>query len=89
MAKNKKISTIEELAIIVQGGFSEIKSEISELRVDVNKQFHGLREEVYSIRLEVNEIRKNINNVAYRFDVEGLNRRLKKVEQKLGIQHED
>lgn len=45
----KKITTIEELAIMVEGGFAEVRNEIKEFRSETNKQFYELREEVIQL----------------------------------------
>mgnify|MGYP001572004282 CR=1 FL=1 len=81
----KKITTIEELAMMVQAEFSGLKTGMDKRFDNVDKELHELKQEVYAIRLELDEVKRNLVNVAWHFEVEGLDRRLREVEGKLGI----
>ena len=69
MTKKKEI-TNEDLAAMVQRGFSEMKDY-------VDKGFYTLGQGQEDIKLR-------LDNVAYRFELKDLEKRVKKLELKLG-----
>ena len=71
---DKKITTIEDLAIMIQGEFSAI-----------HKRFDSLTEEVLAIKIDLERLKSSLANVAYRFEIEDLEKRLEAVENKLEI----
>lgn len=74
----KKISTIEDLAIMIQGEFATIRKEFRD-------DFTSLRNEVLAIKIELEQVKSSLIGVAYRFEIKGLEKRLEKVEEKLGM----
>jgi hypothetical protein len=85
---DKKISTIEDLAIMMQGEFSSIHGEFSKIRKEFHDDFTSLRNEVLAIKIDLEQVKSSLIGVAYRFDIEGLEKRLEKVEEKLGIKNQ-
>lgn len=97
---NKKITTNDDLAIMIKKGFEgvdkrfgETDKKIDNLSIELIKGFEENTKEHQQIfnRLENlerghEEIKLKLDQVAYRFEIEELDRRLKKVEAKLGIQ---
>lgn len=69
----KKNITIEDLAMMVQRGFGETAK-----KGEVNERFNQMENRLEDIQLKLDQ-------VAYRFEIEELNRRLKRVESKLGL----
>lgn len=84
ITKNKKVSTIEDLAIMTQRGFDEIRGEFTK----VHKRIDKLVDEVLAIKLDLEELKKNMVGVVHRFEVRDLDERLHKVEIKLGLTKE-
>ncbi len=70
--KNKKI-TIDGLAVMVQGGFMGVNSQIKELRQDLSHKIDGLSNRIDDLSI----------NRASREEVKILDMRLTKVEKKL------
>jgi uncharacterized coiled-coil DUF342 family protein len=112
MAK-KKISTVEDLAIAMKNGFSEVHQEFSEIHKEfegVHKEFEGVHKEfkeihkeieglalmtqkefsriyaeILNIKSDLEDIKLRMGEMAFRFEIQDLERRLKKVEIKLGL----
>lgn len=76
MAKFKKNITIEDLAGMVKEGFDEMGKSIHGL----NKSFEDLKERNEK---EHEEIKLKLDRVAYRFEVEELQRRVDLLERKI------
>lgn len=74
---DKKISTIEDLAIMLQDEFASF-----------HKRFDSLTDEILTIKIDIEHLKSTQANVAYRFEIEGLEKRLEKVEEKLGIKND-
>lgn len=77
----KKITKIEDLAVMVQKEFSGIHEHLNKH----DKEFLWLREEVASIKMELESIKLRMGEMAFRFEVTDLERRLKRVESRLGM----
>lgn len=71
--KNKKV-TIEDLAVMTQNGFQAVEQRFDKLekRFDILEQGHE-------------EIKLQLDNVAYRFELVELQRRVETLEKKLGV----
>jgi hypothetical protein len=79
MAKKiKKNVTLDDLAGMVKRGFDGVDKRLDR----IEKAFKEFREEN---SLEHEEIKLRLNQVAYRFELEEIDRRLKRVEAKLGL----
>lgn len=75
MAKKlKKNITLDDLAGMVKHGFD-----------GVDKRFDKVETRLVNLKDGVEEIKLKLDQVAYRFEVEELSRRLKRVEMRLGI----
>ena len=70
---NKK-TTIDDLAIVVNAGFE-----------GVNKQFEGVNKRLKGLERGQEQIKLRLDNVAYRFELVELERRVKRMELKLGL----
>jgi len=89
--KVKKI-TIDDLAVMVQKGFTgtDEKMEKGFKDVDarfekVDAQFKGVNIRLENLESGIEEVKLKLDNVAYRFELNAIDNRLKKVETKLGI----
>ncbi len=92
--KNKHI-TLDDLARMTALGFDEVKKEIQ----GVGNETKGLKNETKGLKNEIDEIKKDVkelmqgqediklrlDNVVYRFELEDVERRVKKLEMKLKI----
>ncbi|MBU1045748.1 hypothetical protein KJ616_01340 [Patescibacteria group bacterium] len=73
--------TLEDLAGMIKRGFDENTKEHQEMRQDNKKMLQSL----FDLRGDHEEIAKKVSQVAYRFEVQDLEKRVKAVEEKLGI----
>lgn len=73
--KSKKIDDkIDDLARMIQNEF-----------VILNKKIESLRNEILELRSDVDDIKLRMGNVAYRFEIRDIEKRLRRAETKLGI----
>lgn len=88
----KRNITIEDLAGMVKRGFDGVDKRLD----GVDKRFNGVDKRFDKIEnslknfreknsLEHEEIKLRLSQVAYRFELEEIDKRLKRVETKLGI----
>lgn len=85
-AKPKKIDSIEELAIFVAKGFTELSSELSEFRTEVDERF-----EQVDIRFE--QVDKHFEQVDRQFeeiktDIRAIRRELAEIHSRIEILEE-
>lgn len=78
MKKKNKNITLDDLAGMVKRGFDGVDKRFDK----IEKTLKNLREKN---SLEHEEIKLRLSQVAYRFELEEIDKRLKKVEAKLGI----
>lgn len=76
--KIKKNITLDNLAGMIKRGFDGVDKRFEK----VEKQLKNFREEN---SLEHEEIKLRLSQVAYRFELEEMDKRLKRVEAKLGL----
>jgi len=84
----KKQITNEDLARMIKKGFDDNDKRCKGIdkRFDVvYKRFDRVESRLENIENGQEEIKLKLNQVAYRFEVEDLDRRLRKVEIKLGL----
>jgi len=82
MAKNnKKNITINDLAGMIKRGFDGVDKKFDENVKEHRQIFQHLD----NIENGVEEVKLKLDHVAYRFEVQELDKRLKRVEIKLGI----
>jgi len=74
MKKPKKATTIDDLAIMVAKGFEGVQEQLSPMRSDIKDLKEGQE-----------QITLKLDNVAYRFEVVELQRRVDLLEKKVGI----
>ena len=79
--RNKKISTIEDLAALVQQEFLAVQKEF----LVVHKKLDNLRKEVLEIKADLENIKLRIGEMAFRFEIQGIEKRLKQLELKVGL----
>lgn len=79
--KIKKNITLDNLAGMIKRGFDENTKEHQQLF----KRFDKTDARLESLENGQEEIKLKLDRVAYRFEVEELDRRLKRVEAKLGL----
>ena len=81
----KKNITLDNLAGMVKHGFDGVDKRLD----GVDKRFDKIENTLKNFReensLEHEEIKLRLSQVAYRFEVEELDRRLKRVEAKVGL----
>jgi polyhydroxyalkanoate synthesis regulator phasin len=76
---NKKI-TMNDLAVMVKNGFDETGGKIEEVRKEVKNLSETNAEEHEKIMLR-------LDNVAYRFELVELQKRVDVLEKKVGLRH--
>ncbi len=79
--KTKKQTTLDDLAVMIANGFNEVSDNFKGNRQEHEKIFNRLG----NLEQGQEEIKLKLDQVAYRFEVEELNRRLRLVEIKLGM----
>lgn len=77
----KKQITNEDLARMIKGGFDDHDKRFDK----VDSRFDKIDLRLGNLEQGQDEIKVRLDNVAYRFEVEDLQRRVKKLEFKLGI----
>ena len=79
--KKKKNITLNDLAGMVKRGFDNVDKGFDE---NV-KEHQTMMQKLEGLENGVEEIKLKLDQVAYRFEIEELDRRLKRIEAKLGI----
>ncbi len=86
--KNKKI-TIDDLAMMTKLGFDEAGRNIKQGFEGMNKKFEETNKNLYILSennaREHEEIKLRLDNVAYRFELVSLEKRVDVLEKKTGI----
>jgi len=79
--KNKKNTTFDNLAGMIKRGFDNVDK-----RFDENTKEHRvMMTKLENLENGTEEIKLKLDPVAYRFEIQELERRVKRVEAKLGI----
>ena len=73
---SKKNITLDDLALMVGKGFDEVKLEVREVKKDVRDLIDGQE-----------HIKLRLDNVAYRFELVELQRRVAHLEKKAGVNY--
>jgi len=86
--RNTKNITTNHLARMIKRGFDGVDKDFN--KVDkrfngVNKRFDGVDKRLDNLENGQEEIKLKLDRVAYRFEIEELDRRLKRIEAKLGL----
>jgi len=81
----KQNVTLDDLAGMIKRGFDETTKGFEENAQQHKSMLQGL----FDLRSDHEEIAKKVSQVAYRFEVQDLEKRVKTVEEKLGIKNED
>ena len=77
--RKKKITTIEDLAVLVQEEFLAVRKEM-------NIGFKELKKaEIRAIKADLEDIKLRMGEMAFRFEIQNIERRLKKLEMKVGF----
>ena len=80
MKKIKKITTIEDLATLMQQEFLSIHEKIDHLSVDMK----SIKSEIKEFRTDLENLKLRFGEVAFRFEIKELEKRLKKLELQIG-----
>jgi len=78
MKKNGKKTSINDLAIMVNRGFNSVTENMGKRFDSVEKQLNNLEQGQEAIRLR-------LDNVAYRFELVELQKRVDVLEKKVGV----
>ncbi|MDP3014978.1 MAG: hypothetical protein Q8N28_00980 [bacterium] len=81
----KKITTIEDLAVLVQGEFLNVDKNFKELRNEMGNGFRSLRNEILEIKSDLEDLKLRMGEMVFRFEIQDVERRLKRVEEKIGL----
>lgn len=97
MAKKSKKATlntlatsIEELARITAKGFENTAKDIGGVKADVadlKSDVHALKSDVQVLQTDVSDIKLRLDNLAPKFEVRDLEKRVVRLEEKAGIRH--
>lgn len=68
--------TVDDLAIIVGNGFN-----------DVQKEFEVVKQDITELKDGQEQIKLRLDNVAYRFELKDLDKRVTRLERKAGIEN--
>jgi len=79
--RKKKITTIEDLGILIQGEFLNMDGQLKEIRADTK----SLKLEIAELRNDINDIKLRMGEVAFRFEISDMEKRLRRLEIKTGI----
>ena len=79
--RKKKINTIEDLGILIQGEFLNMDGQLKEIRADTK----SLKLEIAELRNDINDIKLRMGEVAFRFEISDMEKRLRRLEIKTGI----
>jgi len=80
MKKIKKITTIEDLATLMQQEFLSIHEKIDHLSVDMK----SIKSEIKEFRMDLEDLKLRMGETAFHFEIKELEKRLKKLELQLG-----
>ncbi len=77
--------TNEKLAIMIQKGFDDADKRNNKRFEKIDKRFEKMEINFFDLKQGQEDIQSKLSNVAYRFEVEDLEKRVKKLEFKLGL----
>jgi hypothetical protein len=77
----KKITTIEDLAILVQKEFLAVGKRFDKIEYDIK----DLKHEVLELRSDMDDLKLRMGEFAYRFEFKDFEKRLRRVEAKVGV----
>lgn len=81
----KKPITIEKLAGMIGSGFENVCGRIDNMKNEVNTRLDKMDIRLDNLEQGQEEIKLRQDNAAYRFEVEDLKKRVKKLEVKVGV----
>lgn len=84
MKKSKEVR-IEDLAVMINKGFNGMSGVMNKQFGEVGKQIGEINKKLDILEIGQEDIKLRLTNVAYRFEVEELERRLIILEKKAGI----
>lgn len=70
--------TISRLAGMIKQGFDDMGKDLSTLRTDV-------KQDLARVQTDLEDVKLRLDNVAYRFEIVGLEKRVDKLEDTVGI----
>jgi len=81
----KKTITNEKLARMIEKGFESTDKRIDKRFNDVDKRFDRVENRLDILEQGHEEIKLKLDQVAYRFELDNLEKRVQKLELKLGL----
>lgn len=86
--KKKKITTIEDLAVLMQEEFLAIHGKFGEVSKgfdQMDKRFDRLEKEIKQIRQDLEDLKLRVDQKVNRFEFLELEKRIRKIEVKVGL----
>jgi uncharacterized protein YoxC len=101
MAKKIKKITLDGLAVTMQAGFNKVDKDIESLAQMTARGFENtakdiggvkadvadLKSDVQILQTDVSDIKLRLDNLAPKFEVRDLEKRVERLEEKAGIRH--
>ncbi|MGB3073367.1 MAG: hypothetical protein WBP40_01460 [Candidatus Moraniibacteriota bacterium] len=81
--KLKKVTTIEDLATLMQGEFLVIHEKMDSGFQRVDERLDEMQQEMRELKRDVEDLKLRMVEVAYRFEVRELEKRIHKLELRL------
>ena len=83
--KKKKETTIDDLAIMIGKGFEDVGERIESLKESNAQEHEGMGRKLNSLEQGQEDIKIRLDNVAYRFELVELQKRVEVLERRNGI----
>ena len=85
----KKITTIEDLAVLAQNEFSAIHEKMdvgfSAIHEKMDIRFKEIKNEILEIKSDLEDLKLRMGNMVFRFEIQDVEKRLKRIEEKIGL----
>lgn len=81
--KKKREATINDLAVMINKGFEQVSEDFKQVDRRLDSLEQGHKEMIKSNTREHEEIKLSLNNVAYRFELVELQKRVEILERKI------
>lgn len=82
IAKKSKETSIDDLAVMVQNGFLELKKE---LKTDMSELKKELKTDISKVKSAIEDVKVGLNQRVHIFDYKDLEFRVEKMEEKVRI----
>lgn len=81
--KQKKITTIEDFAALMQQEFLAIHSKMDKGFSGINKRFDRIEDDIKAVKRDMEDLKLRMTEVAFKFEMRDLEKRVKKLELRL------